>query len=102
MYNMDKIEYDDFDELWNDPTLLTPEEKEEIEFNIEIAGKLIEAREQKGINQEKLAQLTGLKKQTIAKLEKMEPMSQIDTLTKVLRVLGYKLAIVPQENTDIY
>ncbi|MCL2322820.1 MAG: helix-turn-helix transcriptional regulator [Oscillospiraceae bacterium] len=97
---LNKVDFDDFDNIWNDPSLLTPEEKEEIEFNIELAGKLIEAREQKGLTQEKLAQLTGLKQPTIAKLEKMESMSQIDTLTKVLRVLGYKLAIVPQINNE--
>ena len=95
---INKTEFDDFDDIWNDPGLLTPEEKEEIEFNIELAGKLIEAREEKGITQEKLAQLTGLKQPAIARLEKMETIPQIDTLTKILRVLGYKLTIVPQEN----
>lgn len=89
-------EYTTFDDIWNDPNILTQAEKDEIRLKIEIAGKLIEAREKKGITQEQLASMTGLKQPAIARLEKMETFPQIDTLSKVLRALGYKLAIVPE------
>ncbi|MCL2321503.1 MAG: helix-turn-helix transcriptional regulator [Oscillospiraceae bacterium] len=89
-------EYTTFDDIWNDPNILTEAEKDEIELKIELAGKLIEAREKKGITQEQLATMTGLKQPAIARLEKMETIPQIDTLSKVLRALGYKLAIVPE------
>ncbi|GHV54073.1 transcriptional regulator [Synergistales bacterium] len=84
-----------FDDLWNDPTLLTQAEKDEIQLKIDLVGKLIEAREQKGISQKRLAEMSGLKQPAIARLERGTAMPQIDTLFKVLRPLGYTLAIVP-------
>jgi len=84
-----------FDDLWNDPNLLTEAEKENIQLKIDLADKLIEAREQKGISQKRLAEMSGLKQPAIARLERMQTMPQIDTLQKVLKPLGYKLAIVP-------
>lgn len=44
--------------------------------------------------------MTGLKQPAIARLEKMETVLQIDTLSKVLRALGYKLAIVPENYNE--
>jgi len=84
-----------FDDLWNDPALLTQAEKDEIQLKIDLLGKLIEAREQKGISQKRLAEMSGLKQQAIARLERMHTTPQIDTLFKVLKPLGYTLAIVP-------
>ena len=84
-----------FDDLWNDPNLLTQAEKDEIQLKISLAGKLIEAREQKGISQKRLAEMSGLKQPAIARLERMQATPQIDTLFKVLKPLGYTLAIIP-------
>ena len=84
-----------FDDLWNDPKILTDAEKNNIQLKIELVGKLIEAREQKGISQKRLAEMSGLKQPAIARLERLQVMPQIDTLQKVLKPLGYKLAIVP-------
>ena len=88
------VEYNTFRDMW-DNSDLTPAEKEEIQLKVELAGKLIEAREKKGITQRRLAEMSGLKQPAIARLEKMSTMPQIDTLIKVLTPLGYKLAIVP-------
>lgn len=88
-------EYTTFDDLWNDPQLLTESEKGEIQLKIDLVGKLIEAREQKGISQKRLAEMSGLKQPAIARLEKMQATPQIDTLFKVLKPLGYTLEIVP-------
>jgi len=84
-----------FEDLWEESNL-TQAEKDEIQLKIDFVGKLIEAREKKGITQQKLAELSGLKQPAIARLERMQVTPQIDTLFKVLRPLGYKLAIVPE------
>ncbi|HIT03017.1 MAG TPA: helix-turn-helix transcriptional regulator [Candidatus Caccocola faecipullorum] len=86
--------YTTFDDLW-EASNLTQAEKDEIQLKIDLAGKLIEAREKKGITQEQLAQMSGLKQPAIARLEKMKATPQIDTLFRVLKPLGYTLAIVP-------
>lgn len=87
----------DFRELWNDPEFLTPERKAKIELEAEIIGKLIEAREQQGITQEKLAEMSGLRQPAIARMENMGTIPQIETLIKVLDPLGYTLAVVPKK-----
>jgi transcriptional regulator with XRE-family HTH domain len=87
----------DFRKLWNDPKFSTPERKAKIELEVEIIGKLIEAREKQGITQEQLAEMSGLKQPAIARIEKMGAVPQIETLLKVLNPLGYTLAIVPTQ-----
>jgi transcriptional regulator with XRE-family HTH domain len=80
--------------------LLTQAEKDEIQLKIDLVGKLIEARQQKGISQKHLAEMAGLKQPAIARLERMQATPQIDTLFKVLRPLGYTLAIVPNNTAN--
>jgi ribosome-binding protein aMBF1 (putative translation factor) len=89
------VEHTTFEDLWNDTTCLTQAEKDEIQLKIDFAGKLIEAREQKGISQKRLAEMAGLKQPAIARLERMNTSPKLDTLFKVLKPLGYTLAIVP-------
>ena len=83
-----------FDDLW-DSSNLTEAEKDEIQLKINLAGKLIEARESRGLSQKQLAELSGLKQPAIARLERMQATPQIDTLFKILKPLGYTLEIVP-------
>ena len=83
-----------FDDLW-EASNLTQAEKDEIQLKIDFVGKLIEARERKGISQKRLAEMSGLKQPAIARLERMQTTPQIDTLFKILRPLGYTLSIVP-------
>ncbi|MDR1194621.1 MAG: helix-turn-helix transcriptional regulator [Peptococcaceae bacterium] len=87
-----------FDDLW-ETSNLTQSEKSEIQLKIDLVGKLIEAREQKGISQKKLAEMSGLKQPAIARLERMRATPQIDTLFRVLQPLGYTIAIVPDIRT---
>ncbi|MCL1917652.1 MAG: helix-turn-helix transcriptional regulator [Peptococcaceae bacterium] len=94
------MEYTTFDDLWNDPELLTQAEKEEIQLRIDFVGKLIEAREQKGISQKRLSEMTGLKQPAIARLESMKATPQLDTIFKILKPLGYTLAIVPDTKAE--
>ena len=83
-----------FDDLWS-ASKLSEAEKDEIQLKIDLVGKLIEARESKGISQKRLAEMSGLKQPAITRLERGQTTPQIDTLFKVLKPLGYTLAIVP-------
>jgi len=70
-------------------------DKERINFEIALIGKMIEAREEKGLSQRELAEISGVKQPAIARLESMKATPQIDTLFKILYPLGYTIEIVP-------
>lgn len=89
-----KGNYTTLNDLWNDSELLTEVEKEKIEFEVELIGKVIKAREEKGLTQKELAELAGIQQPALARLENMKATPQIDTLFKILKPLGYKLAVV--------
>ena len=89
-----------FAEYMNDETRVTPAEKEKINFEVELIGKMIEAREEKGLSQRQLAEICGVKQPAIARLESMKTTPQIDTLFKVLNPLGYTISIVPLSSED--
>lgn len=84
-----------FSEYMNDESRVTPIEKEAINFRIELIGKMIEAREAKGLSQRQLAEICGVKQPAIARIESMKTTPQIDTLFKILNPLGYTISIVP-------
>ena len=84
-----------FNDLWNDSSFISEEQRNKIDFEVALIGKLIEARESKGLSQKQLADMCGLKQSAIARLEKMNVTPQLNTLIKVLKPLGYRLDIVP-------
>ena len=84
-----------FNDLWNDSSFISEEQRNKIDFEVALIGKLIEARESKGLSQKQLADMCGLKQSAIARLEKMNVTPQLNTLTKDLKPLGYRLDIVP-------
>jgi DNA-binding XRE family transcriptional regulator len=86
-----------FKDFYNDDNNVSPAERAKIEFEVELIGKLVEAREAKGLTQEQLAKAAGVKQSAIARLENLKATPQIDTLFKILTPMGYKLAIVPGE-----
>ena len=101
---IDMKKYRTFDEMYNDDSYVSPEEREQINFEVSLIEKMIEAREAKGLSQRELAELSGVKQPAIARMESMKSTPQIDTLIKVLIPLGYTLEIVAlkqsmQENT---
>lgn len=79
-------------------SLLTPEEIAESNLRVALIGELIKARQEKGISQKKLEQLSGVKQPVIARMETGKTSPQLDTILKVLVPLGKTLAIVPLEN----
>ena len=78
-----------------DESRVTPEERRKIDFEVELIGKMIEAREKKGYSQRELAELSGVKQPAIARMESLKSTPQIDTLLKILAPLGYTLSITP-------
>ena len=75
--------------------LFTPEEIAASNLRVALIGELIKARQERGISQKKLEELSGVKQPIIARMEKGATSPQIDTILKVLAPLGKTLAIVP-------
>lgn len=75
--------------------IYTPEEIAETDLRVALIGELIKARQEKGISQKKLEELSGVKQPVIARMEKGSTSPQLDTILKVLAPLGKTLAIVP-------
>ena len=61
-----------FADYMEDETRVSPAEREQINFEAELIGKMIEARQQKGLSQRELAELAGVKQPAIARLERMK------------------------------
>ena len=95
--NINGEEYTTFNDYINDSTKVNEAEREQIEFETSLIGKLIEAREEKGLSQRDLAELSGVKQPAIARIESMRSTPQIDTLFKVLSPLGYTISIVSKD-----
>jgi len=79
-------------------TLLTPEEIAESNLRVALIGELIKARQEKGLSQKKLEELSGVKQPVIARMEKGTTSPQLSTVLKVLAPLGKTLAIVPLDD----
>ena len=88
-------EINTFEEYIADESRVTLEEKRKINFEVELIGKMIEAREKKGYSQRELAELSGVKQPAIARMESLKSTPQVDTLLKILAPLGYTLSITP-------
>jgi predicted transcriptional regulator len=81
--------YDDYMET------IDPVDRERINCKVAIMSKIIEARKQKGLSQQDLASIVGMKQPAIARLENLKTVPTIDTLIEVLHPLGYTLEVVP-------
>lgn len=76
----------------------TPEENAASDLRVALIGELIKARQEKGISQKKLEELSGVKQPIIARMERGSTSPQLDTVLKVLAPLGKTLAVVPLED----
>ena len=85
---------------WEDvrTELYTPEEISESNLRVALIGELIKARQEQGISQKRLEELSGVKQPVIARMEAGVTSPQIDTILKVLTPLGKTLAVVPLDN----
>jgi ribosome-binding protein aMBF1 (putative translation factor) len=84
-----------FSDFYNNDANVSPTERAKIEFEVELIGKLIAAREARGFTQKQLAEAAGIKQSAVARMETLKATPQIDTLCKVLTPMGFKLTIVP-------
>lgn len=87
---------------WEDvrKELFTSEEIAASNLRVAIIGEMIKARQEKGISQKKLEELSGVKQPIIARMEKGNTNPQLNTVLKVLAPLGKTLAVVPLEKVD--
>ena len=87
------------DFTWRDvqKELYTVEEIAESDLRVALIGELIKARNEKGISQKRLEELSGLKQPMIARIESGKTLPQVNTLIKLLVPLGKTLAIVPNK-----
>ena len=78
---------------------LTPEEEEIINLEKSLIQAVVEAREENGLTQKQLSELCGVKQPVIARLESAIHSPQINSIIRILKPLGYALAVVKDETT---
>ena len=84
---------------WEDvqKELFTPEEIAESALRVQLMGEIIQARQEKGISQKQLEEISGVGQPVIARMERGTTSPQLDTVLKVLASLGKTLAVVPMK-----
>ena len=75
--------------------LFTPEQIAESDMRVSIMSELIKARNEQGITQKQLEDMSGVKQPVIARMEHGTSNPQLETVLKVLAPLGKTLAVVP-------
>lgn len=82
---------------WQDARkeLFSPEEIAASDLRVALISELIQARQEHGITQKQLEELSGVKQPVIARMESGSSTPSISTILKLLTPLGKKLAIVP-------
>lgn len=70
--NINGEKYTTLADYVKDESKVSSAEREQIEFETALIGKMIEAREKKGLSQRDLAKLCGIKQPAIARLESMK------------------------------
>ena len=73
--------------------LFTTEEIAESNLRVALIGELIKARQEKGISQRQLEELSGVKQPIIARMENGTSTPNLNTILKVLAPLGKTLYI---------
>jgi transcriptional regulator with XRE-family HTH domain len=87
---------------WNEvrEEIFTPEEIKASDLRVSITSELIKARQERGISQRKLEQLSGVRQPIISRMEKGTVSPHLDTILKVLEPLGKTLVVAPIENSE--
>lgn len=70
-------------------------EKLLLDLEYELICDFIKLRKEKGLTQKQLANLSGVIREKIAKIENQLNSPQINSLIKVLEPLGYTIKIMP-------
>ena len=75
--------------------LYSPDEIRESDIRVAIISELIKARNERGLTQRDLEQLSGVKQPVISRMEVGSTSPHLDTVIKLLAPLGKTLAVVP-------
>jgi len=86
-------EWSDFRKTLN----LSKEDEDIINLEKSLIEAVVEAREQSGLTQKQLSELCGIKQPVIARLESAAHSPQINSMIRILKPLGYTLAVVKEE-----
>ena len=88
---------------WEDvrQRLFTPEERAASALRVSIMEELTKARNERGLSQRKLEELSGVKQPVIARMENGSTSPQLDTVLKVLAPLGKTLYIGDLKTTNV-
>ena len=89
----------EWDELKKE--IFTPEEIAAGDLRAAIISELINARQENGVTQKKLEEISGVKQPIIARMERGTTDPQLSTVIKILASLGKTLAIVPLEQKKL-
>jgi len=81
----------DWDELV--VRLTTPEERAQIAIRVALIGELVKARDERGLSQQRLGELSGVKQPVISRMERGNTSPTLDTVIKLLAPLGKTLYI---------
>ena len=76
---------------------LTPEEEDIINLEKSLISAVVDAREKSGLTQKQLSELCGIKQPVIARLESAVHSPQINSMIRILKPLGYTLAVVKEQ-----
>jgi len=81
--------------LWSDvrKELFTPEELAASNLRVAIMAEMTKARNERGLSQRGLEELSGVKQPVIARMENGSTSPQLDTVLKVLAPLGKTLYV---------
>lgn len=85
---------------WQDvrKELFSTDEIAESNLRVSLITALIQARQEQGLSQKQLEELSGVKQPVIARMERGTSTPSVSTILKLLTPLGKKLAIVPLES----
>ena len=83
---------DDWEDLKKE--IFTPVEIATMNLKALIISEIIKARQERGLSQYNLAELSGVKQSAIARLENGKINPTIDTIQKLLTPLGKQLAVI--------
>ena len=75
-------------------------EKVLLDLEYEFICDFIKLRKEKGLTQKSLAELSGVIREKIAKIENHINSPQINSLIKILEPIGYTVKIVPIKKKD--
>lgn len=78
--------------------IYTPEEIAASDLRVALIGELTKARNEKGLSQKKLEELSGVRQPIIARMERGVNVPQLDTILKVLAPLGKTLVLADLPN----